>query len=203
MKGLNVGWFVIVLVVLISCHDQNGRLPILGEQRIEDGDTIYHQVEPFSYLDQDSNQVSQQTLQDKIYVADFFFTSCPTICPKVTAQMLRIQEEFIDEDRLKLLSYSIDYRKDSIPILKRYASKVGISSAKWHLVQLKKDEVERVANQYFSVAFEDSSVPGGFDHSGRLMLVDQHGRIRAYCNGTEPDEVTEFMEEIRILLNEG
>ena len=174
----------------------------MGERQIVDGDTLYHTVGSFEYLNQDSVLITNSTFTDKIYVADFFFTSCPTICPKVKRQMLRLQETFADEDRLNFLSMSIDYRKDSIPILKRYATKVGIDGNRWHLVQLQKDEIEKVANQYFSIAYEDESVPGGFDHSGRLMLLDGNGHIRAYCDGTVDESVDEFMIKIRQLLNE-
>jgi len=187
---------------LWTCTSVPDKLPILGDRIIEQDDTSYHTIAPFKYLDQDSNLITNATFKDKAYVADFFFTSCPTICPKVTRQMLRLQEAFQKDNRLQFLSYSIDYRKDSVPILKRYADKVGINGARWHLVQLKKDEVERVANQYFSIAYEDETVAGGFDHSGRLMLVDKNGHIRAYCDGTDEQAVDEFMLKIHQLLDE-
>ena len=189
-------------LIFFACKQEEDKLPILGEKQIEDGDTTYHTIAPFSYVNQDSLTITHDTFANGIYVADFFFTSCPTICPKVKRQMLRLQEAFASEDRVKILSLSIDYRKDSIPILKRYAEKVGIESGKWHLVQLAKDELEHVATQYFSIAYEDSDVPGGFDHSGRLLLVDDKRRIRAYCDGKDPEAVDEFMAQIRILLNE-
>lgn len=194
--------FIVLLSLALGCQTKSDRLPILGEKFIEGQDTVYHTIQPFSYLNQDSLSVTQATFADKIYVADLFFTSCPTICPKVMSQMLRLQEEFAVEERLNFLSMSMDYRKDSVPILKRYADKVGINGDKWHLVQLNKDEIEKVANEYFSIAYEDESVPGGFDHSGRLMLVDKEGRIRAYCNGTDEASVNEFMPKIRQLLAE-
>ena len=195
--------FLILVLIAYSCSATHQSLPILGEKQIIGDDTLYHTIRPFSYLNQDSIIITNETFDDKIYVVDFFFTSCPTICPKVTQQMLRLQEAFTNEDRLNLLSLSIDYRKDSIPILKRYADKVGIDGQKWHLIQLQKDQVEKVANQYFSIAYEDESVPGGFDHSGRLMLIDQKGHIRAYCDGQDETSVTEFISKIEQLLDEG
>ncbi len=193
---------IVILALGLGCQSGSDRLPILGEMIIEGSDTIYHTIRPFSYYNQDSQIVTNATFENKIYVADLFFTSCPTICPKVMSQMLRLQDAFEEEDRLNFLSMSMDYRKDSVPILKRYADKVGINGDKWHLVQLKKDEIEIVANEYFNVAYEDETVEGGFDHSGNLMLVDKKGRIRAYCSGLDEDEVNAFMPKIRQLLAE-
>ncbi len=194
---------LLLAILTLGCKTNMEKLPILGEQQIVNGDTIYHTISEFNYLNQDSAIITKATFADKIYVADLFFTSCPTICPKVTAQMLRLQEEFSQDTRVNFLSLSVDYRKDSVPILKRYADKVGINGERWHLVQLQKDQIERVANEYFGVAYEDASIPGGFDHSGRLMLIDKEGRIRAYCDGQDPTSVDAFIPKIRQLLSEG
>ena len=201
MKTVKVlPWFL--SYILIGCQSTPAKLPILGETEVSNGDTLYYTVSDFNFLDQDSQVVSKATLSDKIYIADFFFTSCPTICPKVKAQMLRINEKFAEEPRLSFLSHSIDYRKDSIPVLNRYAAKLGITGGRWHLVQLQKDQIESVANQYFNIAFEDETAPGGFDHSGRLILVDTKGRIRSYCDGTDEQDVDRFMQDIELLLDE-
>lgn len=162
----------------------------------------HYTVPAFEFVDQDSHIVSNQTLSGNAYIADFFFTSCPTICPKVKTQMLRLHEQFRDRNDLKFLSMSIDYRKDSVPRLKKYGEKLGIESGSWHLVQLKKEEINAVANQFFNVAFEDESAPGGFDHSGRLILVDGQGHIRSYCDGTDPESVDKLAGDIRKLFHE-
>ena len=116
--------------------------------------------------------------------------------------MLRLREKFGERDDFKFLSMSIDYRKDSVPTLKKYAEKLGIESQNWHLVQLRKDQINEVANQFFNVAFEDESAPGGFDHSGRLILVDGEGHIRSYCDGTDPKSVDKLAKDISILFHE-
>ncbi|NND04858.1 MAG: SCO family protein [Saprospiraceae bacterium] len=190
-------------ILLSSCQQHDGKLPYIGEREIIDGDTQYYTIPGFKYVNQDSVEISSELLSGVPYVADFFFTSCPTICPRVKRQMLRLQERFDDPKELKFLSMSIDYRKDSIPILKRYADKIGIDGDQWYLVQLNKDEVERVANQYFNVAFEDEDAAGGFDHSGRLILVDGKGHVRAHCDGTNPESVDAFANDIELLLDEG
>lgn len=190
---------------LMTGCGENGddRLPFLGDTVIENGDTIYYTIPAFDYINQDSIHVTDKTLSGKPYVADFFFTSCPTICPKVKSQMIRLQDMLGPDQSITYLSMSIDYRKDSVPILKRYVDKLEIDDDRWHFVQLKKDQIESVANQYFNIAFEDESAPGGFDHSGRLILVDGEGRIRSHCNGTDPESVNQFANDIRLLLNEG
>ncbi len=194
----------LIVAVMVSCSDSDSdRLPYLGDTVIEDGDTMYYTIPSFDYINQDSIHVTDETLAGRPYVADFFFTSCPTICPKVKSQMIRLQDMLGPDESINFLSMSIDYRKDSVPILKRYADKLEINDDHWHFVQLKKDQIESVANQYFNIAFEDESAPGGFDHSGRLILVDGKGRIRSHCNGTDPESVDQFAKDIRLLLNEG
>jgi protein SCO1/2 len=116
--------------------------------------------------------------------------------------MLRLREQLDDSKDLKFLSMSIDYRKDSVPVLKKYSEKLGIQSDDWHLVQLKKEQINAVANQFFNVAFEDDSAPGGFDHSGRLILIDGQGHIRSYADGTDPDSVDKLAGDIRRLFHE-
>lgn len=194
---------VILSTAFLSCQQRDSKLPFIGEREIVDGDTQYYKIPDFSYISQDGIQVNAETMSGVPYVADFFFTSCPTICPKVKRQMMRLQEKFDDPQEVKFLSMSIDYRKDSIPVLKRYADKLGIDGSQWFLVQLKKDDIERVANQYFNVAFEDDDAAGGFDHSGRLILVDGDGHVRAHCDGTDPDDVDAFAKNIDLLLDEG
>lgn len=192
-----------MVMIMFSCNNENQSLPYLGEKQIEGDDTIYYSIPPFSYVDQDSTVITNDVLAGKAYVADFFFTSCPTICPKVKQQMLRLQDQFNNPEALQFLSLSIDYRRDSVPVLSRYADKLGISSDQWHLVQLQKEQVDKVANQYFNIAFEDDDAPGGFDHSGRLILIDKNGHVRAHCNGTDPESVDGFAKDIKKLLNEG
>ncbi len=190
---------------LAACNpnlDHGDRLPILGERQIVDGDTLYHQVPDFSFINQDSQIVTNATFAGKAYVADFFFVSCPTICPKVTQQMLRVHDAFKDDDRLLLLAHSIDTKRDTVPRLKKYAEGLGVGAPKWHFVTGDKDAIYEIADDYFSIAIEDPDSPGGFDHSGRLILVDANRHIRSFCNGTDPESVDHFLEDIALLLKE-
>src|SRR5690554_4216621 len=121
-------------IILASCDSSEPQLPIYGVKDIVDGDTIDHTIPQFSFINQDSVFVTNSTYKDAIYVADFFFTSCPTICPKVKAQMMRIADKYKNNKHVKLLSHSIDTRRDSVPRLKDYAEKLGIDSDQWSLV---------------------------------------------------------------------
>lgn len=191
-----------LLIGLISCKYRPERLPILGERDVINGDTLYHSVRKFSFVDQDSQQVTEKTFEGKVYVVDFFFTHCPSICPKTTKQMLRIYDKFKDDDRVLLLAHSIDVRNDTVGRLKEYATNLGIDSKKWHLITGNSDSIYNIAEDYYSVAKKDPNSPGGFDHSGRLILVDKKRHVRSFCDGTDPKDVDRFMDDIALLLNE-
>jgi protein SCO1 len=190
-----------------SCTEQGSAarpLPILGERlgMTATGDTLYKTIPPFTFINQNGDSVSNQNFEQKIYIVDFFFTHCPTICPKVTAQMLRVHDRFKDSSRVLLLSHSIDPKRDTIGRLQVYASKLGVVAPKWHFVTGNQDSIYAIADDYFSIAKEDPSVPGGFDHSGRLILVDTRGRVRSFCDGTDENDVNRFMNDVEKLLRE-
>lgn len=194
--------FIFLSFFIVSCQSEKEPLPIIGHKSVEGNDTIYHTIPEFSFINQDSQQLTPTTFEDKIYVVDFFFTSCPTICPVVKSQMLRIYEDFKEEDRLLFLSHSVDGRRDSVPRLKVYADNLGVDSERWHFVTGDIAEIYEIAEDYFSVAKEDPEAPGGFDHSGRLILVDANKHVRSFCDGTDEEEVNRFMEDIETLLDE-
>ncbi|RMF21837.1 MAG: SCO family protein [Bacteroidetes bacterium] len=197
----------LVFVLASGCTLLNSEpepLPILGQKDIdpETGDTLYHTIPDFAFIDQDSQLVTNETFAGKAYVVDFFFLSCPTICPKVTKQMLRIYEHFEDDDRLLLLAHTIDPKRDSVARLREYAQNLGVRSDKWHFVTGDKDAIYEIADDYFSIALENPDAPGGFDHSGRIILVDKNRRVRSFCNGTDPQSVDKFIRDIEQLLEQ-
>lgn len=195
--------FVVFVVLWQACTSQpDPPLPIIGQREIIDGDTIYPRVANFQFINQDSQWINNETFAGKVYVVDFFFIHCPTICPKTVKQMKRIHDHFLDDERVLLLNHSIDTRNDTVPALKRYADKLGVSSNKWHFVTGIKDEIYGIADDYFSVAKEDPEAPGGFDHSGRLILVDGNRYVRSFCDGTDPQDVDRFIKDIEKLLRE-
>lgn len=198
-------FIALILSGLAACFQNSEKhtLPILGERDVSPaGDTIYPKVPDFYFIDQDSQAVTNATFKDKIYVVDFFFINCPTICPKVKKNGLRIYEKYKNDDRVLMLSHTVNPRHDNVPALKRHAEKLGIESKKWHLVTGEQDAIYGIADDYFSVATENPEAPGGFDHSGRLILVDKNRHVRSFCDGTDADDVSRFMEDIDLLLEE-
>ncbi|MCB0533658.1 MAG: SCO family protein [Lewinellaceae bacterium] len=214
--------FGIALVLFTACNSGNEQrtLPILGNRVVVGdtlglsglaatydtgaaiGDTLYPIIPDFAFVDQDSQVVTNATFKGKIYVADFFFIHCPTICPKVKANGLRIYKKYENDDRIVLLSHSIDVKNDTVAALKRHAEKLGIQTNRWHLVTGDHDAIYGIADDYFSVATENPDAPGGFDHSGRLILVDKNKHVRSFCNGTDAEDVDRFMKDIDVLLAE-
>ncbi len=186
-------WLLILPALLLgSCGQEPAPLPVLSEEP----------VRPFSFVNQDSSTVTNADFAGKAYVADFFFTSCPTICPIMTQNMLRIYRRFEQEDRVLLLSHTIDPKRDDVDKLRHYAKSIGVSAPKWHFVTGDKDSLYAMADDYYSVVKEDQNLPDGFDHSGRLTLVGPDGKVRSYCNGTDAEAVDRFMEDLQRLLNE-
>jgi len=164
-------------------------------------DTLYHQVADFSFMDQDSSIVTPETFDNKIYVTDFFFTSCPTICPVMKTQMLRVYESFKDNKEVALLSHTIDPVHDTVAVLRDYAERLGVSSDKWHFVTGEKDEIYDMGlKSYMVTAMEDENEPGGYIHSGAFILVDKDRHIRGMYDGTKPEQVDILIRDINKLL---
>lgn len=190
-----------IALMFASCKPSNVELPYLGRPQIVDGKEIKHKVRAFNYIDQDSIPFNSETLDGQIYVADLFFTSCPSICPKVMKNMLRIQEKYKGTPNFKLVSFSLDPKRDTPPRLKKYAKNIGADLSFWHFVHGPKDSIMAIANEdYYVPAFEDKDAPGGFDHSGKILLVDGDGHLRGFAEGTEDEDVTEFFDTIDALL---
>ncbi len=203
--------FAIVTFIVISCNKKNDKLPILGRRIIEnvnfDGgikaDTIFHTISGFSFTNQDGQNITQETFQDKIYIADFFFTTCPTICPIMKTQMLRVYEEYKDNSDVLILSHTIDPKHDSVAVLKSFAERLGVSSDTWHFVTGDQDEIYDIGqSSYMVTAREDKDAPGGNIHSGAFLLIDKERRIRGMYDGTLEDKVDQLIVDIGRLLKE-
>ncbi|MHA6248293.1 SCO family protein [Pontibacter sp. CAU 1760] len=212
-KGILAVAIMLSVGALYGCGESASyekTLPILGEREAIEKevngqtviDTLYHQVPDFAFVNQDSQQVTQQTVDGKIYVTDFFFTSCPSICPKMKSQMLRVYEKFQDNPNIVLLSHSIDPEHDTVAVLKDYAERLGVQSDKWHFLTGEKDRIYDMANSYLVAAQEDGQADGGFTHGGHFILVDGQRRIRGVYDGTEETSVDQLIQDIPLLLNE-
>lgn len=196
--------FILFLFLTLNCSKvESTPLPILGNREtLEDGTIKYHSIPPFSFIDQDSMPFTEKSVENKIYVVDFFFISCPSICPMVSRQMLRVYDQYLKEDKLMFVSFSIDPKRDTVERLANYAKNLGVNTKKWSFVTGEKAEIFDIAKEYFSIAIENEDAPGGFDHSGRLILVDEENHIRSFCDGTDPKSVDDFIQDIQKLLNE-
>lgn len=196
---------LLIALIFTACQEEK-QLPIYGKEAVktETGyDTIYRKVKSFEFLDQKGDLVTNQTFENKIYVADFFFTSCPSICPIMTKQMLRIHDAYLANNKVNLLSYTIDPDRDSIQKLEAYAEKIDINTnEKWHFVTGEKVDLYKMAEDYMIVAYADDELPGGFEHSGYFILVDGQQRVRGYYDGTLEEDVTQLIADIQILLDE-
>lgn len=198
-------------VTLHSCTgDSQKKLPIIGErateERIVDGqtvvDTVYHQIPPFTFLNQDSVLISDKDFDNKVYIANFFFTHCPSICPTMQRNMLKVYEKYRGNHDVAFLSHSIDFKYDSPSVLKSYAKKLGVDDERWQFVTGTKKDIYGIAEKYLVYTKEDSAAPGGYDHQGYLVLIDQNKRIRGAYDGTSDEQVAQLMEDLGILLKE-
>lgn len=186
-----------------SCRQEKRLLPILGHRAVINSDTVYHTIAQFEFINQDSATVTNETFSDKIYVADFFFTSCRTICPVMKTQLLRVYEKTTDMPDVLILSHTIDPEHDTVALLRDFATRLGVKSSRWHFVTGDRDSIYSLAQtSYFATAVEDGSEPDGFVHSGAFMLIDKKRRIRGKYDGTRPIDVDRLMRDIEILRQE-
>ena len=184
---------------LLACAPED-KLPILGERISNGNDTIYHTIAPFRFVDQDGVEVTNATFADKIYVADFFFTSCRTICPIMKSQMLRVYDATKKIPDVLLLSHTIDPEYDTVKLLHDFANRLGVSSKRWHFVTGVKDSIYKIAQtSYFATAMEDKTEPDGFIHSGAFLLIDKERRIRGKYDGTKEEDVNRLIADIKRL----
>lgn len=162
-----------------------------------------HRVSDFSLTNQNGETITQSAYQNKIVVVDFFFTTCPTICPIMTNNMVKLQEKIKDQDQIKLLSFSVTPQIDSVAQLKKYALEKGVLDKHWNLLTGDKKEIYTLARKSYFVV-KDHGDGGSFDmiHTENFVLVDPDSRIRGYYDGTSMEEMETLWEDIEVLQNE-
>ena len=200
--GINFQFLIIACALsIVGCTVKEKTLPIFGERALVNGDTIYHTIKDFQFVNQDSAVVTKETVKGKIYVADFFFTTCRTICPIMKSQMVRVNEAIKDMPDVLIFSHSIDPDYDTVGLLHDYAERLGAKSDKWYfLTGQPMDYVFDLAQtSYFATAMEDKSEPDGFVHSGAFLLIDKEGRLRGKYDGTKEDDVNRLVADIERL----
>jgi protein SCO1/2 len=203
----------ICILLLYSCTTKDVKqLPILGNrepvERIVNGntvvDTIYQTIPAFSFINQDNIPVTDKDFDGKIYVADFFFTSCPNICPVMHRNLLKVYQRFKGNPEVKILSHSIDPKYDTPPVLKKYAVKLGVNDRQWEFVHGSRDSVYTIAEKNYLVAVSEDAAKesGGFIHQGWFILVDKEKRLRGAYDGTDEKQVKQLMDDMQTLLDE-
>ncbi|RSK41239.1 SCO family protein [Hymenobacter perfusus] len=185
---------------------QSERLPIQGLRRTEPTsptDTLPDPVPAFRLTNQEGQEITNATFAGKVYVTDFFFATCPSICPKMQSELLRVYKQFEGNPNVLFLSHTIDPAHDSIPVLRDYAERLGIkNAARWHFATASHDTIFALAKAYMTAAQVDKTVQGGFAHSGAFALVDSKRRIRGVYDGMEKSQVDQLIHDLPILLKE-
>ncbi|HMC01769.1 MAG TPA: SCO family protein [Flavobacteriaceae bacterium] len=180
-------------------------------------------VPDFSFTNQNGKTITNKDYEGKVYVVEFFFTTCPTICPKMNANLIQVQNTFEDIEDFGVASFTINPDYDTVEVLKNYAEQYGITNPNWHLLTGDKDKIYDLANIGFNLyTAEDSEVEGGFEHSGNFALIDKNGFIRSRIHNGNPlifyngiiseseaidddgqtQQITMLKEDIKKLLNE-
>ncbi|MEX0313983.1 MAG: SCO family protein [Allomuricauda sp.] len=160
----------------------------------------YHTIADFELVNQNGEKVTQENYQGKIYVADFFFTTCPTICPIMTKNMAQIQNSILADQNVLLLSHSVTPVIDSVPQLKKYALEKGVVDSKWNLVTGDKKQIYELARKsYLAVKNDGDGGPYDMIHTENFILVDKERRIRGFYDGTNKEEITKLLSDLEIL----
>ncbi|RAI92269.1 SCO family protein [Algoriphagus yeomjeoni] len=204
---------LIISILFSQCKpagEKNTPLPKLGNWHVDektvDGklvqDTVYHTIADFSFTNQEGETITNASVDGKVYVADFFFTTCPTICPIMKKEMIRVYEKFGDNPNFKILSHTIDPNHDTVEVLKDYAQKLGIEDAKtWNFLTGEAEKIYELGQtSYITTAQVDQNEAGGFLHSGAFLLIDDAGHIRGVYDGTKADQVDKLISDIPKLL---
>jgi protein SCO1 len=162
-----------------------------------------HRIADFSLIDQTGTTVTNKDFEDKIYVADFFFTTCPSICPKMTASLSTLSEYYKNDTDIMFLSHSVTPVKDSVPVLAAYAEEYGVDHNKWKLTTGDKNHIYELARRsYFAVTTEGDGGEKDFIHTENFILVDKERKIRGFYDGTSPDDMERLKSDITILRYE-
>lgn len=171
-----------------------------GKTRI---DTLYRTITPYTATTQDGQVFKSESLNGNLYIAEFFFASCPGICPIMNENMTKIQQEFLNDDNVKIVSFTIDPERDSIKALKAYATKHGAIPGKWTFLRMdEKQKVFDLGRKEFGLTTQEGDAgTGDFEHSDKFVLVDEFGHVRGYYNGTDSTSMNTLMGDVVLILS--
>jgi len=203
--------FMIYALALSNCKNDKDELPYFSTADFtpewysdsELKSTQLHKIADFSFTDQNNEKVTNKDFEGKVYVSNFFFTTCPGICPQMTANMVKLQDYFKDDDRVKLISHTVTPWIDTVAQLQRYADEYNVIPDKWHLVTGEKENIYNIArNSYFAeMEIGTQLTADDFLHTENFILIDQHRHIRGIYNGTIENELNRIQYDIRSLTD--
>ena len=209
-----IGFFIlsaVIVFIFYSILKPKKVLPIYQPSRVNwelVDSTIqhvskYHHIDDFKLINQNGDTITQDFYKDKIYVADFFFTTCQTICPIMTDHMYDIQQAIRDDDDVLLLSHTVTPQIDTVAQLKRYAKEKGVMDRKWNLVTGDKKQIYELARKsYLAVKTDGNGDIYDMIHTENFMLIDKKRQIRGFYDGTNPEDIEQLLEDIQILKEE-
>lgn len=201
ISGVIIVYFFLTPVPVLKIYKPSDINPALVDTE-QKGDKP-HRIADFKLLNQNGDTVTLKNLEGKIYVADFFFTTCPTICPKMSDQMHRVYEKFLNNPNVVFVSHTVMPEVDSVPLLKAYAEKYNAQADKWMFLTGPKDEIYKLARKsYFAVINEGDGGVNDFIHTENFILVDKQKRIRGFYDVTSKEDVDRLIKEIGYLLKE-
>ncbi|MBL7920673.1 MAG: SCO family protein [Bacteroidia bacterium] len=213
MKGkFNYYWLLILIPVIfigwyLSRTKEDKPLRYLAyfgpRKALKVNDTTYHFIPDFEFTNQFDQKVTQQTLKDKIYVTEYFFTTCQSICPVMNTNLERVYKEFEKEPEFMIVSHTVDPETDSVPVLMDYAKKHGVISKKWLFLTGEKPKLYDIARKgYLLNAEEGNGDDDDFIHTQNFALIDKEKHIRGFYDGTDSLEINRLIQEVKLLLKE-
>jgi protein SCO1/2 len=200
--GITIGYFMIDKPKVLKVYNPSDLNPELVDESVRSIDR-FHRVGPFSLTNQNGKTVTEKDYEDKIYVTDFFFVTCPTICPKMTKQMNRVYDEFKNNQDISFLSHTVMPEADSVPVLNKYAKDLGVYSDKWNFVTGDKKQIYNLARKtYFAAITEGDGGVNDFVHTENFVLVDKDKRLRGFYDGTSKVDVDRLIIDVYALIEE-
>jgi protein SCO1 len=188
---------------VVNLFEKKEKLPVFGAGSLEGRTRNEYTIEDFELVNQDGNRKSFHEWKGQIIVANFFFSHCPVVCPKMTANLQKINSQFQQEKAFHIISISIDPERDSAAQLKKYATRFSINTGKWDLLTGDKKEIYRLArNSFMVIATDGDGGPNDFIHSNKLVLIDKIGRIRGFYDGTDESAINNLSHDIKKLQDE-
>lgn len=179
------------------------KLPVYGQTEEVNGKPQAHTIESFNLINQDGKQFYSAVLNNKIVIANFFFTSCTSVCPRMMKHVLTVQKKFMNNDEITFVSFSVDPETDSAARLKWYVKNLGINTTQWNLLTGNKKEIYKLArNSFFLTAADGDGGENDFIHSDQVVLIDKKKQIRGYYDGTDDKAIAQLIYDIKKLENE-